>query len=210
MAFNQSQYWIERHRQFSRDPRSVGNLAATLEDNLKGEREWRRVASAVAEMLVPGSVLDVGCGYGRIAEEFIAHQHRYTGIDISPDAIARAKAGHPNGKFICADLLEWRSHQRYNFVLAFYVYVHFVDDDAWRTIVRKTLEWLMPDGVLVMADAILDHRQQHGPHVVTRPLAEYHEIFSQQGFRFDDSAQAELVARLPGVRGATQIRFVRR
>jgi SAM-dependent methyltransferase len=119
MAFNQGQYWIQRHREFNNDPRSIGNLAATLEDNLTGESHWRLVASEVARMLTPGSVLDIGCGYGRITNEFIGNQHRYAGIDISPDAIARARAAHPMGEFICADISQWRSVHRYDIVLAF-------------------------------------------------------------------------------------------
>jgi len=210
MAFDQARYWIQRHKQLHHDPRSVGNLAATLEANIKGESEWRQVADTVAEMLPMGSVLDIGCGYGRVARQFIANGHRYTGIDVSPDAIARAETEHPTGKFICADLLQWQPRQLYDIIIVFYVYIHFVDDDAWRTIVEKTLAWIAPDGMLVMADAIVDAQQRHGLHVVVRPLAEYAEIFADRGFRFDDAAHAELVERLPGVSGTTHVRFVRR
>src|SRR5271155_982793 len=127
MAFDQVQYWIERHRRLHKDPRSVGNLAATLEANVKGEMVWRQVAGAVAEMLPIGSVLDIGCGYGRVACQFITNRHRYTGIDVSPDAIARAKAEHPDGRFICCDVLQWQPPQHYDIIVAFYVFVHFVD-----------------------------------------------------------------------------------
>jgi SAM-dependent methyltransferase len=210
MAFDQTQYWIERHKQLHKDPRSVGNLTATLEANIKGEEQWQQVANAVAEMLPIGSVLDIGCGYGRVAHQFIFNGHRYTGIDVSPDAIARATSEHPAGTFFSADALQWEPPQQFDIVLAFYVYVHFVDDRAWQTMVEKTLTWLSPNGILVMADAIVDVRQQPGQHVVARPLAHYAEIFASRGFRFDDLAHAELVERNPGVSSAAHVRFVRR
>ena len=210
MAFDQAKYWILWHKQLQDDPRSVGNLAATLEANIKGESELRQVADAVAAMLPTGSVLDIGCGYGRVAGQFIANGHRYTGIDISPDAIARAATDHPTGNFICADLLQWQPRQKYDIILVFYVYIHVVDDDAWRTIVERTLAWIAPDGVLVMADAIVDAEQRHGLHVVARPLAEYAKIFGDRGFRFDDAAHAELVQRLPGLNCTSHVQFVRR
>jgi SAM-dependent methyltransferase len=210
MEYNQTQYWIERHKHWCQDPRSVGNLAATLEENIKGEALWQQVAGAVAEILPVGSVLDIGCGYGRVAREFIMKGHRYTGLDVSPEAIARARIEHSTGKFICADLSQWKPLRRYDAILAFYVYINFVDDPTWRSIVEKTLMWLAPKGVLVMADAIVDTRQQLGQHVVTRPLEEYEEIFAGWGFRFDTLAHAELVDRLPGINSTAHVRFVRR
>jgi SAM-dependent methyltransferase len=45
-------------------------------------------------------VLDIGCGYGRMAQLFT----NYTGIDISPDFIALAKELNPDKKFLVADL----------------------------------------------------------------------------------------------------------
>lgn len=46
------------------------------------------------------NVLDIGCGYGRLAPLF----DNYTGIDISPDFIALAKETHPNKRFVLGDL----------------------------------------------------------------------------------------------------------
>jgi SAM-dependent methyltransferase len=210
IKFYQARYWIERHRRLQQDPRSVGNLAATLEANIKGEMVWRQVAGAVAEMLPIGSVLDIGCGYGRVAQQFIINGHRYTGIDVSPEAIARAESEHPTGKFICCDVLQWHPRQQYDIVAALYVFVHFVDDNAWRSIVEKSLAWLAPNGVLVMADAFVEARQRPGQHVVARPLQEYAEIFAGQGYRFDEAAHAQLVERLPGLSSTRHVRFVRR
>ena len=38
--FDQSKYWIERHDAYRGDPRSVGNMAASVEENARGEGEF--------------------------------------------------------------------------------------------------------------------------------------------------------------------------
>lgn len=43
------------------------------------------------------TVLDLGCGWGRLAGAFPAD--RYTGIDINPKAVERARALHPDYRF---------------------------------------------------------------------------------------------------------------
>lgn len=48
------------------------------------------------------SVLDAGCGYGRISEWV----ENYTGVDFSPDFIGMAKQRYPGKRFIQADLKE--------------------------------------------------------------------------------------------------------
>lgn len=45
-------------------------------------------------------VLDAGCAYGRISEWV----ENYTGVDISPDFIERARAKYPGKQFAVADL----------------------------------------------------------------------------------------------------------
>ena len=53
------------------------------------------------------SILDVGCGYGRLLTMLPDWwQGRYLGIDISPDFIAMAKENHPSRLFLCADARE--------------------------------------------------------------------------------------------------------
>ncbi len=55
---------------------------------------------AIFFRLAPGkSMLDVGCGWGRYVEHFIAHGMEYTGIDKHPDALAVAQQRHPSLRF---------------------------------------------------------------------------------------------------------------
>src|SRR5690242_6262544 len=45
-----------------------------------------------AELPTGGSVLDAGCGPGLVAEALLRAGHRVTGVDLSAEMIARARA----------------------------------------------------------------------------------------------------------------------
>jgi SAM-dependent methyltransferase len=55
---------------------------------------------------LPCTMLDVGCGTGRLLDEIKASagiKIGYTGIDLSPKLIAAAKAKHPEADFVVGD-----------------------------------------------------------------------------------------------------------
>ena len=59
------------------------------------------------------SVLDVGCGYGRLLTlmpqlwiQFKGTEDKYIGIDISPDFISLARKNHPDYKFYPSNILD--------------------------------------------------------------------------------------------------------
>lgn len=72
---------------------------------LAGDYLWNMIYQAhmnIFQKEIPGwaNVLDIGCGYGRMAPLF----QRYTGVDISPDLLEIARKEHPDKKFVLADL----------------------------------------------------------------------------------------------------------
>lgn len=69
------------------------------------EQGWNKINEAHKEIFqkeikLTDSVLDAGCGYGRLSELF----DNYTGVDFSPDFIEKAQSKYPNKKFIVANL----------------------------------------------------------------------------------------------------------
>src|SRR5260370_9484684 len=50
------------------------------------------------------SVLEIGCGGGRDTEVLAGAGHRVAAIDLSPDAIARARGRAPRAEFHCQDI----------------------------------------------------------------------------------------------------------
>ena len=194
--FDQARYWIERHKELAGDPRSVGNKARSLEESLEVERRLAYTARVLAEMLDgPKSVLDLGCGYGRIAGAFLEHGYEYHGVDVSPAAVAQAQERQPEGQFEVGDLRTWASEHRFGVVSLLYVMVHFVDDSDWRGMVMRALDWVAPAGVLLLADNFADETVRPAPHVVLRPMSSYVELLATQGFEFDLDFRERFLAR---------------
>ena len=52
----------------------------------------------------PGVALDAACGTGRFAEFLARRGHRVTGVDSSPDMLARARRRVPDGEFRVGEL----------------------------------------------------------------------------------------------------------
>lgn len=61
----------------------------------------------------PATVVDLGCGTGNLAPLFMQRwpQARLTGVDSSPEMLAKARTDHPQAKFIEADVATWRPAQ---------------------------------------------------------------------------------------------------
>lgn len=193
--FEQGKYWIERHKKLRGDPRSVGNVGKSIEENLAGESLFKRHVGIVARLLQPScrTVLDLGCGYGRIASEFLGQGFEYSGIDVSPDAVERARRDNPEGTFLVRNLNEWEPTTRFDAVCAFYVLVHFVDERKWSVFLDHCLQSVRAGGYFVFADEFPDERVMAGSHVVARPLSDYEGPLSRHGFEYDTDLKAAFV-----------------
>lgn len=71
------------------------------------DKLWKNILESHLEITgkliaLGDTVLDAGCGYGRMSEYF----QRYTGIDFSPDFIKKAKKKYPNKNFMVGNLKE--------------------------------------------------------------------------------------------------------
>lgn len=209
--FNQAEYWIDRHRKLQGDPRSVGNLGKSVEDNIRGEDIFKRHVGHVARLLAPicSSVLDLGCGYGRAANELLGRGFDYCGIDVSPDAIREAQKNNPKGTFLRMDLNEWEPEEKFDVVCAFYILVHFVDDEKWSLFLDKALRSVNSHGYFVFADEFPTERTLAGPHVVARPLSHYATHLSRHGFAYDTELKAAFVGASQS-RVSQQFHFARR
>ncbi len=112
---------------------------------------------------------------------------------MSDTAIEHAVKSNRKGTFVVADLATWDTAARFDVVAVLYVFVHFVDDEAWRSILHKAMSWVDSEGALLFADEFPTEREARSPHVVGRPLDEYLEAFGQQGFIMDPDFKAALM-----------------
>ncbi|MCM3874082.1 MAG: class I SAM-dependent methyltransferase [Pyrinomonadaceae bacterium] len=98
------------------------------------------------------SVLEVGCGLGRLTMKLAIPDRAVTGVDLSPEMIARArkadlKARNPD--FICGDfLVRDFTAQQFDCVISAATLHHMPEDIA----VARMVELLRPGGRLVIHD----------------------------------------------------------
>jgi SAM-dependent methyltransferase len=97
------------------------------------------------------TVLDVGCGTGEHARLLATEGFLVDGIDIEPAFVAIASRKHPAGRFVVADMSDFRLPERYDAVLCLFSSIGYL-----RTLDRVTRalvcfrEHLAPDGVALV------------------------------------------------------------
>ena len=150
------------------------------------EPRWRRTAAfdaqemaltALLERLDFSTVLDVGCGFGRIGEIVVAThpEASYTGLDLSPDQIAAARRRLPDGEFIESAFEDFKPDGRtWDLVIASEVLMHQLPEKvemfttALRLLARQhlvTLDWDDATGMPARAahNFCHDYRSLYGP-----------------------------------------------
>ncbi|HKR49045.1 MAG TPA: class I SAM-dependent methyltransferase [Pseudonocardiaceae bacterium] len=116
MTYVPAEYWTHRGRSYEAEAIEKG---------------WVAVENAplfdLLDTLTFDSVLEVGCGFGRVGAAILRHYPgvTYTGIDVSPDLIEAARKRLPNAEFIVADLEAWwATDRRWDLVLSVSVLGH--------------------------------------------------------------------------------------
>lgn len=107
----------------------------------------------------PGDrVLDAGCGTGSLAIAIADAGARVIGVDLSADAVerARAKAGSRGAvRFEVGDLDRWVPAHRFDKIVCWAVLEHFEVPIA-TSLVRKFRGWLRPGGLLLIGVPVKD------------------------------------------------------
>jgi SAM-dependent methyltransferase len=116
-------------RYFDRHARSFDRVSHAR----RGPRRSRELAVSVVSRHTAPSVLDLGCGPGRVGEAVIdAGAARYVGIDISPRMLALARRrldGHEAVELLEGDFLELDEPRTFDVVLALGLF-DYVEDAA--------------------------------------------------------------------------------
>lgn len=131
------------------------------------------------------SLLDVGCFIGHLYGE-LGHEN-YTGADIFPENIEKAKQLRPGGNFICSDLHDLEG--QWDVVWCSRVLIHNPD---FQKAVRKLLSLAKRYLILVVAVNANDKVEMHG--------SVYFRHFSEETLR--SIGECEII---PGKRYATVV-----
>lgn len=129
-------------------------------------------------------ILDYGCGYGRICQQF--RENGYTnilGVDISPAMIEKGKRLFPSLRLMVLDEKKlWAESECFDLVLLFSVLTCIPEDEALKELITHIHKALVVGGYLYLSDTLIqtDRRNQQ------RYEQFFHEYGSWGVFRLPD------------------------
>jgi ubiquinone/menaquinone biosynthesis C-methylase UbiE len=100
--------------------------------------------------LVPhgGTILDLGCAYGRDAKTFVELGYKVIGVDFSEAFIAKARVHVPEATFIVSDIREFScADASLDAVYASAILLHIPKEDT-KVVLRNMHRFLKPNGKL--------------------------------------------------------------
>jgi SAM-dependent methyltransferase len=127
------------------------------------DQRWQRLAESgqsphgEADLVAsygPRSVLDAGCGTGRVAVELARRGIEVLGVDLDPDMLAAARAKAPPLRWVRADLAELDLPDRFDVVLLAGNVVPYVPAARRAAAVAACARHLSPGGRLVTGFAL--------------------------------------------------------
>jgi SAM-dependent methyltransferase len=139
---------------------------AAAGENVHGEADF-------VMRFAPGSVLDAGCGTGRVARELARRGVRVAGVDLDPEMLATARARASDLEWIEADLASFDLGRTFDLVVAAGNVMILLTPGTERSVLANIARHLRPGGTLA---AGFQARPQH------LTLAEYDALAGEAGF----------------------------
>jgi trans-aconitate methyltransferase len=143
MTYVPADYWTERGKGYEAEAIDKGWVAVENEPLFR-----------LLDTLEFSSVLEVGCGFGRVGAAILKHYPNvtYTGIDVSPDLIEAARKRLPDSELIVADLATWDTVRTWDLVVSVSVLGHLLPQDI-ANVIAKMRKWATKDVVAIDWDA---------------------------------------------------------
>jgi SAM-dependent methyltransferase len=127
------------------------------------ERRWERLAAAgvdphgevaLVQTYEPRTVLDAGCGTGRVAVELARRGVAVVSVDSDPEMIDTARAKAPDLRWIVADLAALALPDRFDVVVLAGNVVPYIAGDHRAAALTACARHLAPHGVLIAGFAL--------------------------------------------------------
>ena len=129
------------------------------------DARWERLAASgedphgeasFVSAFAPSTVLDAGCGTGRVAIELARRGIETVGVDLDVGFIERARVKAPNLEWHCADLASVELGRRFDLVVAAGNVMIFLAPGSEAAVLANCSHHLDPDGHLVTGFQIQD------------------------------------------------------
>ena len=123
------------------------------------------------------TVLDFGCGYGRLCKAF--QPKNYTGIDLNPQAIQEAQKRYPD--YFFKEIEVDSEYDNVDIVLAYTVFLH-LDDDTLGIILQRLRKAC--NNYLIIGEILgREWRRPGDPPVFNRNHDDYISLLQRHGFQ---------------------------
>ena len=153
------------------------------------------------------TVLEIGVGTGRIALRVAPLCKEFTGIDISPKTIARAKehlSENNNVNLICGDFNEFELNNSFDVIYSSLTFMHIEDKQS---IINKVYSLLNAGGKFVLS---IDKNQDEFIDLGTSKIAVYPDnqndtetYLKHSGFAIEETIETELAYIFVAKKGVT-------
>ena len=111
-------------------------------ENVHGEADF-------VQRFAPASVLDAGCGTGRVGRELARRGIDVVGVDIDPEMLATARAKAPDVDWRIADLADVDLVRTFDAIVMAGNVMIFVTPGTEGAVVANMARHVNPDGVLI-------------------------------------------------------------
>lgn len=140
-------------------------------------------------------ILEALCGSGRFLVPFLNRGFDITGLDLSLEMLAKLKKKAPDAKLIQADILEYSSHEKYDYIFISSGSVSlFTDMNICLSILKKLKKMLMPNGKFVFAVDTIKNRLENDDDykvlVSTKTKEGFALILKSKNY-FDEKSQTQ-------------------
>ncbi|HYI36552.1 MAG TPA: class I SAM-dependent methyltransferase [Thermoleophilaceae bacterium] len=181
MSYAPERYWTDLHREQREKLSAVGWPALGEGFNRETYKLRLDAARDVLSSARPGSLLEAAVGVGAYAPLWAdLGVGRWTGLDISPEAVADLERRFPQSTFLTADLADAGFASKleeggFDLVTAIDVLFHLTDDAQFAAALRNLAGQVRAGGLLVVTGVFLGSANQTAGHVRHRPLAAHGE-----------------------------------
>ncbi|MCX5704349.1 MAG: methyltransferase domain-containing protein [Candidatus Omnitrophica bacterium] len=143
----------EDQKEYQRAQREIFNksFAKGPFSGVVAELSYQKRISFTLKFIPDSStILDFGCGDGRVTKDILTRAKKVVAIDISEKAIEVAKKfnNHPNIKYINTTIEDFSSEEKFDAVIMFEIIEHIYDP---KSIFHKAKNLLKEDGVIILS-----------------------------------------------------------
>lgn len=128
---------------------------------------WPELENVLVNLKEGDSILDVGCGNGRLLENLSNRNINYLGVDSSQELIHLAKVNYPNNNFQVVDILNLESiKQKFNLVISVAVLHHLPGEQLRLKALKQLTEVTKEKGQIIFSVWKLWPNKKYRPYLI--------------------------------------------